>query len=34
MLDLYGGVKIVAEPSQEVAQSTRQEVYDFVEIEL
>lgn len=34
MLDLYGGVKIVTEPAQEVAQSTRQEVYDFVETEL
>lgn len=34
MLDLYGGVKIVTEPGQEVAQSTRQEVYNFVESEL
>ena len=34
MLDLYGGVKIVTEPGQEVAQSSRQEVYNFVESEL
>jgi hypothetical protein len=34
MLDLYGGVKIVTAPGQEVAQSTRQQVYDFVESEL
>lgn len=34
LLDLYGNVKIVTQPGQDAAQSTRAQVYAFVESEL
>ena len=34
LMDLYGGVKVVTQPGVDVAQSTRSEVFDFVESEL